>query len=999
MRRVRKRLKRSNADCGVVQKAVKMAHRSASSCAGINPAFRLDPAYTEKSAETSPTTTIFSLPALGSSSTLLPPSLAHPGIVKPQQWMATSGMSLRAVQPAPMETGLRGSSTASNASTELGDAVEDGPAALKWLGASAPTGAFGASDDFIAHVRKSREHQRQVQPESAQMSSTASAALTLLDGTAARGGSRGAKALRRAKKEASKRRAVEAAMAVAVRASTAEAAFRTLSPIPQEVLTATAVGVVATALAASDDGRDQTAALIVNRRGPSGPRFEHATVVAEREREAVRARIVAARAAAKIAAREKAAKRAIELSKRPPVDTISTQVDTSPPRNTAGETPPEGFSSANTAGRGVVLRQMFAEPSNLPARRNARAVNDDNEDDGSTAPARRHRSPDRTPVSVRAVRRTCTPATVSSEASSSALVSKSAEQAEAAKEAAKEAAARLRKGEAPVLSIEVHTERHIHDHPYQSLHSLRSAGGLPGSPTKNDSGTVEAIGEPPLSMTIERGQLHGPALPSSLKGIGAATTLTNTNGGPVLGQLSVGSAKLLFALYDGRERPAGVVETSQSGHAPTNPKMLEAIKGLSLTQATGGRGGSVPPGAGCFIAHPLDAVPVQRLTVIDPALSLAVEAHVERGRLKVFCRKATVAEGRRAEAADQLRAAEAGTDYALLHGKIVAARARGVDARRLDAAQARLKTLQPDVATKEELVESLKWDLVTAKQQTALTTGEEVCSMPGCTVGEPLAGEVLSFVPTAAEQALKNIKTDGVSPDRWLFERIAEAAAAASAEGGVWRAGGKFILSAITRNQSPTALNRYLTSLGHRRCAEGIDALVKWTETQYNHHVSAIQINVHIDSTCFHAQHRDIYGLEQRDMAGRDCTCSFKPNIATACLSIGSTRKCLVEAETDDFSELCKCCDGCKGYTCHHWLRSGSLMYFNDVWNKSHNHGIPANGGDADETGAGGPRISIALLCAAADNDPLSLACPMPKAKNIYSTLIDKTKLSVGGYA
>ena len=67
--------------------------------------------------------------------------------------------------------------------------------------------------------------------------------------------------------------------------------------------------------------------------------------------------------------------------------------------------------------------------------------------------------------------------------------------------------------------------------------------------------------------------------------------------------------------------------------------------------------------------------------------------------------------------------------------------------------------------------------------------------------------------------------------------------------------------------------------------------------------MSAVQINVHLDSMCFHAQHRDIYGLEQRDNAGRDCTCSFKPNIATACLSLGSSRKCLVAAETDEMSK------------------------------------------------------------------------------------------------
>lgn len=163
---------------------------------------------------------------------------------------------------------------------------------------------------------------------------------------------------------------------------------------------------------------------------------------------------------------------------------------------------------------------------------------------------------------------------------------------------------------------------------------------------------------------------------------------------------------------------------------------------------------------------------------------------------------------------------------------------------------------------------------------------------------------------------------------------------------------------------------------------------------RYEKHVSAVQINVHLDSLCFHAQHRDIYGLEQRDMAGRDCTCSFQPNIATACLSLGSTRKCLTEAEVDDFSDKHKCCDECEGFSCSYWLRSGNLMYFNDVWNRSHNHGIPANGGDADDAGTGGPRISIALLCAA-PNDPLAVCAfepGKPKAKNIYSTLLEGRK-------
>jgi hypothetical protein len=149
----------------------------------------------------------------------------------------------------------------------------------------------------------------------------------------------------------------------------------------------------------------------------------------------------------------------------------------------------------------------------------------------------------------------------------------------------------------------------------------------------------------------------------------------------------------------------------------------------------------------------------------------------------------------------------------------------------------------------------------------------------------------------------------------------------------------------------------------------------------------------HSDASSFHAQHRDIYGLEQRDMAGRDCTCSFKPNIATACLSLGSTRRCLVEAETDDYSEKKLCGPACKGYHCSHWLRSGNLMYFNDVWNRSHNHGIPKDGGDASEDGKGGPRISIAMLCAAADDASCSFDL-RSKPKNIYATLVDGGRTS-----
>jgi NAD(P)H-flavin reductase len=285
---------------------------------------------------------------------------------------------------------------------------------------------------------------------------------------------------------------------------------------------------------------------------------------------------------------------------------------------------------------------------------------------------------------------------------------------------------------------------------------------------------------------------------------------------------------------------------------------------------------------------------------------------------------------------------------------------------------------------------------MTERSMNGGVVGLEQCTEIGCSVSDPLPGQVLAFLSDGASAALasvKDIKEKGVPHDQWLFERIAEAAVAAAADGGVWKSGGKYILSALSRNQSPTALKNYLTTMGQGKCAEGIDALVKWTEKQYKHSVSAIQINVHFDSTSFHAQHRDIYGLEQRDMAGRDCTCSFKPNIATACLSLGSTRRCLVEAETDDYSEKKLCGPACKGYHCSHWLRSGNLMYFNDVWNRSHNHGIPKDGGDASEDGKGGPRISIAMLCAAADDASCSFDL-RSKPKNIYATLVDGGRTS-----
>ena len=326
-----------------------------------------------------------------------------------------------------------------------------------------------------------------------------------------------------------------------------------------------------------------------------------------------------------------------------------------------------------------------------------------------------------------------------------------------------------------------------------------------------------------------------------------------------------------------------------------------------------------------FIAASADGYPTLKQTVIDPASRVALEAAVAHRSVRVLCRRATVAEVRRAEAAEQLRDAEGGTDYAYLHGRIVNARARGVEARRLDQAQARLKTLQPDAATKEELVEALTWARVTADPSHA--TGDECkrvcCARPGCGVGAPLDGQRLEFETSAAELALEGVKTGDVPKDRWLFERIADAAVAAANDGGVWRSGGKFILSALSRNQSPVALRRFLASLGQKECAEGIDALIAWTGSAYEHKVSAVQINVHIDATpsAHSATSTAWSSATWRGATARAPSAQHRDGVPLP--RIDAPR--LVEAEVDDYSRKAKCCERCEGYSCSHWLRSGSL--------------------------------------------------------------------------
>jgi hypothetical protein len=179
-------------------------------------------------------------------------------------------------------------------------------------------------------------------------------------------------------------------------------------------------------------------------------------------------------------------------------------------------------------------------------------------------------------------------------------------------------------------------------------------------------------------------------------------------------------------------------------------------------------------------------------------------------------------------------------------------------------------------------------------------------------------------------------------------------------EGAVWRTGKHVVFSNPNRNQSPLALRNYLVRLDLEPCAAAIDSLVAYTEKKYNKSVTAIQLNLHLDGNSCHKQHHDIYSIAQREGAGRDCTCSFKENVATCCYSLGSSRRILLQAAPGKLRK--KCGDECAGCTRKPWLNSGDLMYFNKDWNRTWTHGIPKHDSEAD--GDIGPRISIALLCA-----------------------------------
>ena len=343
------------------------------------------------------------------------------------------------------------------------------------------------------------------------------------------------------------------------------------------------------------------------------------------------------------------------------------------------------------------------------------------------------------------------------------------------------------------------------------------------------------------------------------------------------------------------------------------------------------------------------------------SVDVALEGHPKSAKLMVTIRRSTEVEKRRNDAKIALKEAEGNDSYQKLHGQIVKARQSGVDASDIDRAQEVLKTLQPETLDKEEIKTLMAWDKVTHYDHPDEI--DRCQASADCKVHEAKAdGEEIEFIEDALTSALKGMKgKEGQGREessRMLFEHIVDAALAFPA-GSVWKAGGKFILSHPDRNQAPAALLLLLTKHGKGEAAEALSRLIQWTEAEKDCVVTACQLNLHANEESFHAQHRDIFSIAQKEKAGRDCTCSFTTCIGTMCFSIGSSRQMQLSTMVDQMSEFNPCCSECTGHKQRCCFQNGQAMWFNDVWNKSHTHGIPV----ATHLPCG-PRISIAMLCA-----------------------------------
>lgn len=334
--------------------------------------------------------------------------------------------------------------------------------------------------------------------------------------------------------------------------------------------------------------------------------------------------------------------------------------------------------------------------------------------------------------------------------------------------------------------------------------------------------------------------------------------------------------------------------------------------------------------------------------------------------VRIHVRAATEFEVNRACSLQAMRDAQELGDYDTLHAQLSKARTAGVELDHLNAAEDFLKQWRKQGfhvnvgCSKDSLRELMQWERVTdAASATTATTSKKQCAITSdcpCNVFESSA-EHLFIVPCAVQSIVGE-----QNGDKMLFDDLVDAALNVE-EGSVWRAGGKFIFSAFSRNQSVNAMLRTLEGHGKNRCAELLLKLVQYSEATYGGNVTAAQVNFHPNQDTYHDQHRDVYSAKQR--AGPNCNCSFKEAVGTVCYSLGSSRLCRCETNTDDFSAIGSCSDNCQGCAETQWLNSGSAMYFNDTWNQNHTHGIPKMPEYC------GPRISIAFLLGAPDKPKL----------------------------
>eukprot|EP00747_Dinoflagellata_sp_TGD_P023426 gnl/TRDRNA2_/TRDRNA2_129795_c1_seq1.p1 gnl/TRDRNA2_/TRDRNA2_129795_c1~~gnl/TRDRNA2_/TRDRNA2_129795_c1_seq1.p1 ORF type:complete len:533 (+),score=90.07 gnl/TRDRNA2_/TRDRNA2_129795_c1_seq1:52-1650(+) len=327
--------------------------------------------------------------------------------------------------------------------------------------------------------------------------------------------------------------------------------------------------------------------------------------------------------------------------------------------------------------------------------------------------------------------------------------------------------------------------------------------------------------------------------------------------------------------------------------------------------------------------------------------------------LDIKLRPATAVELKRCLQLQALRDAQKGNDYDTLFAQVTKARSAGVEQEHIEAASEQLKQLRKqgmhvkEGCDKETLQKQMQWSQVT-RRPNAENTCKPCCVSPDCACNvSEVPGEALEFLPGALQEILKGFGHDA---DKQLFADLVDAALGAE-DGSVWTSGGKYIFSAFDRNQTINALLRMLESLGKKRCMNMILELAKHSEAKYQGDVTAVQVNFHPHGGTFHAQHRDVYSAKQR--AGPNCSCSFRECVGTVCYSLGSSRICTLQTMTDELSGIVACGESCEGRTEQHWLHSGESMYFNDVWNRTHTHGIP----QMEE--ACGPRISIAFLLGA----------------------------------